>query len=164
MTRHDKWAGNSKLTCISGSKLDTAIDDFWGNSAQHAGVAKVRQIPHSATCNGAAIQGIRCKVPRFSRMFITMGGNTATIFFNQIIQKNLIYLWTNYLTHCMLCCDVESIDSKYNSTFYKQQSQHILWELKDWKYNFYERSEITNRGSFILYALGNTSKGTDKRS
>lgn len=63
-------------TCTSGSRLDTAMDAFCGKSAQQAGVANVRHTPHSATCRGAAIHGILRSVPRFSRIFITIGGNT----------------------------------------------------------------------------------------
>ncbi len=34
-----------KITCSSGSKLSTEIDAFWGNRAQHIGVAKVSNTP-----------------------------------------------------------------------------------------------------------------------
>jgi hypothetical protein len=54
-------------TWISGSKLETAMDDFCGNRAQHIGVANVRQRPQRIICNGAPSIGNRLRNPFFSR-------------------------------------------------------------------------------------------------
>lgn len=35
--------------CRSGSRSFSSMEDFWGNTAQHSGVEKVRQMPLSRT-------------------------------------------------------------------------------------------------------------------
>jgi hypothetical protein len=54
------------------------MDAFWGKSAQHMGVAKVRQKPQRITCSGAFAHGILAKAFLRSKVFITMGGMTVT--------------------------------------------------------------------------------------
>lgn len=59
-----------------GSKLDTAIDAFWLNNAQHNGVANVKTNPQNKIWIGELAHGIRFKRPFLSRTSIKTGVRT----------------------------------------------------------------------------------------
>lgn len=59
-----------------GSKLDTAIDAFWLNNAQHNGVANVKTKPQNKIWIGVLAHGIRFKIPFLSRTSIKTGVKT----------------------------------------------------------------------------------------
>ena len=91
---------------------------FCSNIAQHIGVAKVRMAPRSPIWRGAAAQGMRRRVPRFSTLFITRGirtipgGTFLTVGFNPstvfvikpgVFMRNPVFSWKTRCFHEKPC-------------------------------------------------------------
>lgn len=89
------------LACNSSSKLVTDMELFWGNRAQHRGVANTKQKPTNVTWIGALIHGNLFKKAFFSKVFMINGGMAMPGAAMRILE----------MTTCVMACFAALVDS-----------------------------------------------------
>lgn len=82
--------------------LNIGSELFCGKIAQHIGVAKINNVPHRAVWIGKLMAGYFLRIPRFSRLFMIMGGITKQTHVVRISPKitwNFAPMFEGILTH-----------------------------------------------------------------